>query len=96
MSVNYSDILAENYADKEWSCGETYDSIVFHDGTVKPPDASLIALSGETERVRGVRSQIATLEASATPRRMREATLGNDGGWLAHLEEQIVSLRSQL
>ena len=64
MSINYLDILVENYGDKEWSCGDTYDSIVFHDGTVKPSDVSLIALSDETKRLiafkqlRGERNRI--------------------------------------
>lgn len=37
---------------------------------------------------------IDALEASITPRRMREAVLGIDGGWLANVEKQIATLRS--
>ena len=40
--------------------------------------------------------QISALEANVTPRRLREATLGVDNGWLMHIEEQIKSLREQL
>lgn len=40
--------------------------------------------------------QIVTLEAQQTPRRMREALAGTDGGWLAALNTQITTLRAQL
>lgn len=43
-----------------------------------------------------IKRQIAELEATATPRRMREAVLGTDGGWLANLDAQIQALRKQL
>jgi len=43
-----------------------------------------------------VAEQIATLEATVTPRRIREAILGTDGGWLAEIEAEIESLRAQL
>lgn len=41
-------------------------------------------------------SQIATLEASITPRRVREAVLGVDNGWLHGVNDQIAELRTQL
>jgi len=37
---------------------------------------------------------IAILEASITPRRMREAVLGTDNGWLAATENTIKELRN--
>lgn len=40
-------------------------------------------------------AQIRALEATATPRRMREAALGVDDGWLAALDAQIAALRTQ-
>lgn len=40
-------------------------------------------------------AQIATLEASVTPRRLREAVTG-DSGWLAGVDAQIAALRGQL
>lgn len=43
-----------------------------------------------------IRTQITELEMQQTPRRMREAALGIDGGWLASLDEQIQVLRAQL
>jgi len=36
------------------------------------------------------------LEATVTPRRLREAILGIDNEWLKDLEERISELRSQL
>lgn len=41
-------------------------------------------------------AQIVDMEAQQTPRRVREAALGIDGGWLADLEAQIATLRAQL
>lgn len=40
--------------------------------------------------------QIAALEATVTQRRLREAMLGTDSGWLAAVDVQIAALRSQL
>ena len=39
---------------------------------------------------------IKRLEAQITPRRIREAVLGADGGWLAQQEAAIDALRGQL
>lgn len=43
-----------------------------------------------------IKRQIVVLEYQQTPRRIREAALGIDNGWLAGIEAQIVALRSQL
>ena len=40
--------------------------------------------------------QIDFLEAKQTPRRIREAATGTDGGWLGAMNTQISTLRSQL
>lgn len=41
-------------------------------------------------------SEIRLLESLVTPRRVREAVLGIDQGWLADLENEISVLRAQL
>ena len=46
--------------------------------------------AGATQRA------INDLELQVTPRRMREAALGIDGGWLAGVDAQISALRSKL
>jgi len=43
-----------------------------------------------------IKLQIIALEDMQTDRRIREAILGTDNGWLANLNSQIASLRSQL
>ena len=43
-----------------------------------------------------IKSDIAALEASVTPRRQREAILAIDTTWLADVELQIGQLRQQL
>jgi len=43
-----------------------------------------------------IKANIAVLEASVTPRRQREAILGIGTAWLADVELQIETLRSQL
>ena len=40
--------------------------------------------------------QISALEASVTDRRIREAVLGTDNGWLKGVNDQITALREQL
>lgn len=41
-------------------------------------------------------SKIAALEASITPRRVREAVLDLDNGWLKDVNDQIATLRATL
>lgn len=43
-----------------------------------------------------IKAQIQALEATVTQRRLREAILGTDGGWLAAIDQQIAALRAQL
>ena len=43
-----------------------------------------------------IHQQIIELESQQTHRRIREAALGIDDGWLAALNDQIVDLRTQL
>lgn len=66
------------------------------------PD-DLIAISkAEADALRSpsqeqsILTQILALEATVTQRRMRDALLGTDGGWLANIEQQIAALRAQL
>lgn len=43
-----------------------------------------------------IKQAIVALESQQTPRRIREATLEIDNGWLAGIEAQIEALRAQL
>lgn len=43
-----------------------------------------------------IKSDIAALEAKVTPRRIREAILGTDNGWLVAQDAAIAALRAQL
>ncbi len=43
-----------------------------------------------------VQDQIVAIEATITQRRLREALLGTDAGWLANVDAQIAALRAQL
>lgn len=54
------------------------------------------ALADQPSAADLIKKQIADLEATVTPRRIREAVLGTDGGWLAALNAQIVTLRAKL
>lgn len=40
--------------------------------------------------------EIHALESTITPRRIREAIIGSDNGWLVNIEEQIAKLRAKL
>ena len=53
------------------------------------------AQKAEDEKAK-IKSDIAALEATITPRRTREAILGTDNGWLTDIEVQIQELRGQL
>ena len=57
------------------------------------------AQDAEWESVRPQREaikKIAELEAQLTPRRIREAILGTDGGWLSAKEAEITAERAKL
>jgi len=56
-----------------------------------PPDWTPSSVPNEA-----IKGQISALEATVTPRRLREAVLGVDGGWLAAINAQIDALRAQL
>lgn len=43
-----------------------------------------------------IKSKISELEAAVTPRRMREAVLGIDNGWLERQDSAIAALREKL
>lgn len=58
-------------------------------------DAQELAASQEQPKL-AIKADIAALEATITSRRTREAILGTDNGWLADIESQIETLRSQL
>ena len=51
------------------------------------------AASDSAKQARKKYKDIAALEATITPRRIREAILGTDNGWLADIEQQIEVLR---
>jgi hypothetical protein len=43
-----------------------------------------------------LKEQLLLLEQEQTPRRLREAILGIDDGWLLNLNNQIITIRNQL
>jgi hypothetical protein len=47
--IDYSQILSTNYADKQWSIGDTYDSLNWLDSSPKPTQAELDALAQSTQ-----------------------------------------------
>lgn len=55
-----------------------------------------IASQKEKDRKQEILSQITSIELSITERRIREAILGVDNGWLANVDAQIKALRSKL
>jgi hypothetical protein len=74
----------------------TYAGLIAHDGTVFPTE---LEIQTECERLAAqqvVLVEIARLESEVTQRRLREATLGTDGGWLANQEALIAAERSKL
>lgn len=62
--------------------------------TIEERDALLSPLAHEPTTA--IIDQINAIEATVTPRRIREAVLGIDNGWLADIDSQIAELRAQL
>jgi hypothetical protein len=54
------------------------------------------ALSDAEQPTLAIKAQIEALEATQTPRRIREALRGTDNGWLDNVDAQIAALRAQL
>jgi len=73
---------------------ETYRVNVSADNVEQ--DAEAVAAIQLKEARRPIIDQIVELERLRTPRRMAEAMLGQDNGWLADNVAQIVALRAQL
>lgn len=73
------------------------EAVEYLDYDAPPLDDAAIAAELERLRTRHqILSEIQMLEAQQTPRRMREAALGTDGGWLATLDQEINALRDRL
>lgn len=72
------------------------------DAFIKPrlvpiSDAELAALRAATVDPAGaIRQQIAELEASVTPRRLREAVLTGDHSFVDSIDKQIAALRAAI
>lgn len=93
MYVQFSDAIQSKIV-AEFG-GPQSDKDYPHQGTVTADDPRLLAFRGRDAGA-ALRAQIVSLEAQQTPRRIREAALGIDNGWLADLEAQIDALRAQL
>lgn len=52
--------------------------------------------NNQTPTINPTLAEIATLEAEITSRRIREAILGIDNGWLSDKEQEIKDLRKKL
>ena len=59
-------------------------------------NGTLIAVEEINTPSDSILSQIRTIEATITPRRIREAILGTDAGWLSAHEAEISTLRAQI
>lgn len=78
--------------------GDTYDGLVWPDDASVPmptEDQLETAYIPAAQRV-SILSQIFDLENTITDRRIREAILQIDSGWLANVNTEIANLRSQL
>ena len=65
-------------------------------GSLKITDKEADGLKPKPSAQDLIKQKIAVLESQQTPRRVREAALGLDNGWLKNLESEIAALRSQL
>jgi hypothetical protein len=59
-------------------------------------DEEVEALKPQPDPKEAIKAQIATLEASITPRRLREALLSGDTAFITGVDAQIAALREQL
>ncbi len=78
--------------DAEFELRNNGEHYMVQNGTVVPFAAVASPIASDAQ----IRAQIDALESQQTPRRLREAVIGKDGGWLANVEAQIDALRAQL
>ena len=45
--MDYSKVLIKYYIDKEWTCNETYESIVWYDKTIEKPTQEELNIKGQ-------------------------------------------------
>jgi len=65
-------------------------------GMTRLSEDERLSESLKQEGVGELLSQIRELEVQATPRRIREASIGTDKGWMKNLDAQIAVLRAKL
>lgn len=101
---DYEDMLAKEVADSEarqkhWDETTAVPHRMVDDVPVALTQDEIDEIEAERQEWLGSKAivrEIAELEAQQTPRRMREAQLGTDNGWLANLDAQIKTLRNKL
>lgn len=82
-----------------WSLsGDSYEGLSWPDdaSTPKPSLDQLETIFVTASFNENIKLQIFLLEIQITDRRMREAVLQMDSGWLANINQQISQLRSQI
>jgi hypothetical protein len=79
-------------ADYQAQDGETTSAAPLTDEAL----AKLFPAHAAAAAQENIRLKILELEAQQTPRRLREAALGTDDGWLQNLNEAIAALRAQI
>lgn len=84
------EITADDYA--ALLAGQSAGKIITADKNGAPVLTDPAPLTGNAL----ILSQIATKEAAITSRRIREAALGTDGGWLKAVDAEITALRKTL
>lgn len=90
--------LAFGWPNEQWTLsGDSYDGLNWQSQYPKPSLQELEAAWSDYILRRSVLVQIEELEASVTPRRLREAVTSQAGkDWLAGVDSQISVLRGQL
>ena len=83
-----------NHASGICTVGDEITAWPEHLGPV-PSAIDIAAWTAEYSQRLTVLKEISALEAAVTPRRVREAVLG-DNGWLAGVNSQIAALRGSL
>jgi len=85
--MDYSKVLIKYYIDKEWTCNETYESIVWYDKTTEKPTEEELNLKWEELKKEHMRQERNQLLNDCDFRVLSDYPHTNKEAWITYRQE---------